>query len=349
MARYRGVIVGALPLPVGGVSTFIYRLLENVLTNNDVVIDLYPSDSKVRTANQVPISTCRGSSIQRFACLFIFLLRNQYSFVHFNFSTLKALFGFLILPKKSKWILTLHNGGIAEEYERGNKLTKWILKRAIKRFDVVHSISESQRSFYDHFQYQSQLVEHFSTYIRPSKQLSPQLPTSISEWLKLHKSKHRKILLSSGYWRSVYNFEEMIRFLASESGQLFAGIIVIYGEQSARLISELKTEYSNIENLLITNSWSQEVFLELQMSVDFYVRLNSEDSFGIAVADAVTLGVKVLASDVCERYPGTIIFPISEIENWHLYLNSEPNVNFAIASEDLDSQNALRQLYNKLS
>jgi len=55
---------------------------------------------------------------------------------------------------------------------------------------------------------------------------------------------------------------------------------------------------------------------------DLFVRPTSTDSFGISVAEAISMGIPAIASDVCERAKGTITFQsrntkefITKIEN----------------------------------
>ena len=51
-------------------------------------------------------------------------------------------------------------------------------------------------------------------------------------------------------------------------------------------------------------------------SVDCFVRPTSTDSYGISVAEAINVGVPSIASDVCEREEGTIIFKSRDIDDF---------------------------------
>jgi len=40
--------------------------------------------------------------------------------------------------------------------------------------------------------------------------------------------------------------------------------------------------------------------------------MNSADSFGLAVAEAIDSGLNVIATNVCERYPGTYLIEVDD-------------------------------------
>ncbi|MGV8261144.1 hypothetical protein, partial [Pseudomonas aeruginosa] len=71
-------------------------------------------------------------------------------------------------------------------------------------------------------------------------------------------------------------------------------------------------ERTNSERVKIFWNCSQTTFNHALSRASVYLRPTSKDSFGVAVADAVELGVPGVASDVCKRYPGAGLFPVDD-------------------------------------
>jgi len=83
---------------------------------------------------------------------------------------------------------------------------------------------------------------------------------------------------------------------------------VIYLQGKLKFLREkLKDMMHTHDFLHVFDSQSEDLFNQCLAQSDCLLRLNSVDSFGIAVADAITLDVPVVASDVCERFPGAVI------------------------------------------
>jgi hypothetical protein len=77
------------------------------------------------------------------------------------------------------------------------------------------------------------------------------------------------------------------------------------------------------ENIAIIEQCTGDEFLERILEHDIYVRMNTVDSMGIAVCDALHLGVRVIASDVCDRPKGTVLFSNGDKLEFFNTLNRE--------------------------
>ena len=82
--------------------------------------------------------------------------------------------------------------------------------------------------------------------------------------------------------------------------------------------------------------------------VDVFVRPTTSDSYGISVEEAIDAGITSIASDVCERAKGAILF---EAENIDDFVSKLKNYR-SYKKTDVVSTNALEiivDIYNELS
>lgn len=138
-------VVGGLPKPIGGVTSFIYRLAGANLV--DSVIDIYPESEK-----KIPISFSGHVFFQKnlfqffFNCFFGFFgfFNNLF---HFNFSNPRSLIFFILLPKyKNEFHLTLHHGELSISSERF--FINFIHSFSLNKIDFIYALSKSQKEFY---------------------------------------------------------------------------------------------------------------------------------------------------------------------------------------------------------
>lgn len=306
MDERRVIIVGGLPAPVGGVTSYISRLVHLVPELFSEIFDLYPDENKGRTPGGVGFTQFNGP----FSIEFIFRLFKERTTIHYNFSTLRSvlLFLFIFKPKRSRWILTLHNGSLGENdlvIDCKSWARRKFAKFALAKFDKVIAISSAQKRLYESLKIDEDKIIILPTYVplQPSfDEMSPEL-VKYQDFVS-HNSGCLNILMN-GYGTPIYRFEDLISFIQSNDGYTLT--IALYGHIDHSYIGYLKKLSEGLPVLFVF-SLSQEEFSYVLMDCDIYVRANSVDSFGIVVADAVVNGKYVIATDVCRRFPGAYLY-----------------------------------------
>ncbi|WP_457862546.1 glycosyltransferase [Pseudomonas aeruginosa] len=291
------IVIGGFPDPVGGVTAFVSRLAENNMVSE--VIDIYPSPSK-----SVP-SEFKGRVVFRkgFTGFLSYYLANHRQWagrlLHFNFSTSRAIVFFLVLPKfASEFSLMLHHGSLQVKSSR-----KWLYRAALSRLDYVFCMNEGYRQFYRGLGVPEEKMRLVSSYIK-----IPPLSSIVEPRKDIEQFfDGSRVLVASGYPSSLYNHEWCIDYVSAREGLKLA--IFLYGSGDALRNIE---ERANSERVKIFWNCSQATFNHALSRASVYLRPTSKDSFGVAVADAVELGVPVVASDVCKRYPGAGLFPVDD-------------------------------------
>lgn len=295
------VVIGAIPEPIGGVSEFVYRLAcKDKGERISRIVDLYPENNKKRLPPGVShLVGPRG--MFRFPWLWGVLLFSRCGVLHFNFSSTRILFLFLLFPKRIgvKWFLTLHNGSL----KKPKILPYWLFRFVLSRFTLIFSLSEVQYKFYLRSGVDENKIRKGSSYIF-LKEESEVDDVVYRRW-KNKAEKFRVNYVASGYATAIYNHIWSLEKLSTMKDCSLS--LFLYGDRDQAVWNEIQ-KYSSFENIEIFWKVDGSTFNKILSEADVYLRPNSVDSFGIAVADAVNFGVKVIASDVCERYPGAQTF-----------------------------------------
>lgn len=300
-------LIGRLPAEneVGGITTFIYNLSDKYKTYIDKVIDLYPSKNKIMPKGTL-CKCLSGNILVRIVKLYM-LNFNSNKIYHYNFSTFNGIIPLIIFPKlkNSKWILTLHNGEQSEKFNKSKLLKRSIVKIVLKRFDLVTVISKKQFDFYSNIVQKNKLVF-----------ISPYVKTSNS--IKLNKNLDKVVhLLISGYPIEIYRHIETLMVLNSlwESGFIFKLNLCIYGFDTENLLKDIQKIIKNNHNISYYSHIDKNAFDNILDNTDIYIRMNSVDSFGLVVAEAIEKGIIVIATNTCERHEGAYLLDVDDFVN----------------------------------
>lgn len=312
-------IVGGIPRPVGGVTTFIHRLVDLYPAMIGNVLDLYPEPDKQKISVKHQVVP-KGSLIW----LFWYFFLNVRGAVYFNFSGPRGLLALALLPKlgKSRWSLTLHNGELVQP--RNGSLVGYLMKRGLQKCDLLGVISEKQKNFYLGSGVNSNRIVMISTFVprdwaavtAPSES---ELPEYVS-WLQ----EGCKIFVVSGYPTKIYQHIEILEIFKElkKSGEDTIRLaLFLYGSDSDGLLTQIRQDVfeSNCAHLYWATGEDQ--FLSALKLSSGYIRMNRVDSFGIAVADAISLNVPVLATNVCERHPGAILVTPDDFDGVRTFIS----------------------------
>lgn len=286
-------VVGGIPEPVGGVTTFLSRLIQ-ADQRVEALYDLYPSQNKKLPTNYSGEYIYFHSKWMTLAKLWIDCFFSKRRIFHFNFSTPRALSLLFFLPKfKSKWIVTLHHGNL-------NSSMSWVERRVLTRkIDFACYLGKRQAEWYGKYIGEEKMIAS-SSYV-PAVLCEPEV--EVKRNIENLRERFSTIYVCSGYPRKLYNHEMAVEFIVTQPNA--ALICCIYGDGSEK--ERLKELSLKVGNFILFDSLLEGDFNYILASSDFYLRLNSEDSFGIAVADAVNFGVTTIATNVCDRYAGAVL------------------------------------------
>ena len=291
------IIIGGIPNPIGGVTTFLSRLIKAYSQYVVMLLDLYPSEDKRIPKNFSGHYKLAKNKIIAIFLVFITQLKYRNKDFFFNFSSGNSLAFFIFLPKmNNEWSLMLHHGHLS------SKLPRFITRSILNKFDRIYALNQRQEEFYRGFKSDLNIIQETS-YVPASL-----IDINDIEKLLLNSVKESgfKVVLGSGFPRALYQHHLLINLInENKNTYLF---LFLYGE------GELKQELLNLNHprIKVFIDKDEDIFNYYLSNADLYVRPTLEDSFGIACADAVEFGVPVIASDVCKRYSGVQVYNTEE-------------------------------------
>lgn len=288
------IVVGGVPSPIGGVTTFVRRYSCNRDNAVKKIIDFYPGKK-----DPLPLH-CQDKHkvVSGVVGLVLWFLFSRHScsekHVFFNFSTPRACLIFLALPKRrcEQWSLMLHHGKLSLE----SSFQKILIKSAIKKIDKIRHISENQKIFYKSLGVSDKNLAIDTSYCPPLDHVDDN--AALKKILELRRT-FQSLTLISGFPTKLYNIRKAIEAFMTMNAEDDALCIFIYGP------GELREEFhyltKNADNIIIFDGFNETYFNTFLKNSDLFLRLTEVESVGIAVWDANFWRVKILASDVCPR------------------------------------------------
>lgn len=291
ISNIKRAVVGCLPHPLGGVSSFVYRLAEKNMVS--VVIDTYPSNCKLET------NFYSGDVVfkKNLLYLFFYLAFNKISnIIFFNFSTIRSLFLTLFIPKRGIiFELMLHNGVINKQ-----NYPRFIVRFLLNKFDVIYAIGNVQYQYYKSLELDCNVVLSTSLLLLDNFSNNQ---TNFNYKYPAQSNK-QKIVAFSGNLRSEYNLLLMLNYAKQRPNLLFAFFLYDMTESEFnKILSDFKLMNCSFYKDLLPF----DLISNLQKCTHL-IRPTTIDSFGLITAEAVQSGVKVLATDICERYRGVYLY-----------------------------------------
>ncbi len=316
-------IVGPLPEPIGGVSSHIARLAAFLVAHKMrcSIIDAYPSGKKVAVRGvEHHVTDSLGSplGIPRFLYA---LSRMRCDVVHFHYSRISGWFLLVLLMLKQEraFVLTLHHGDQAGVFENARWPTRFLAARALRRMDIIVTLSEEQAAFYRTLGVAPGRLSRWSVAlplnISPDASL---LPESLQELRAFEDGGDETLLMTSGYPTESYRYEYCLELLDSLSSTSSCRLIVsLYGKASnAGYADALRRRLAEHPRVILVDPLPAAAFLALLAKASLYLRPSTIDSYGLVITDAIDVGTPCLASDICDRDPRCDTFPVANKQSF---------------------------------
>lgn len=314
----RVLLIGGLPRPSGGVTVFLGRLVNQIGHDVDFhVLDIHAGEKEPTLAKTLKVAPRNPWLRALWMVWKICTFRGD--IVHFNYSGCHALVALALLPKLGRrFFVTLHNGSQISILE---KLPDWkisLVQRGAKKINIAFSLCDDHAQLYRRLQVEEDRLIHTKSQI-PAGNVEPSF---VDERHANLRKRFKHLVISSGHVNRTYNFEFLVRYVNEHAD--CAGMLFFYGEHIDEVyLAELRALMRDQERFAIYFHQSEATFLGAMATSDAYLRPTHVDSWGIAVADAVAMGIPAVASDVCERASGSIKCISVDYISFARILNSE--------------------------
>lgn len=302
----RIALIGTYPPPIGGVSIHIYRL-SKALTQQGMEIVVYDTSASSKEDGVLP-----GVGRRK---LFFKLLSSRTRIVHYHNHdwTMRALLLLLKVFSK-KVIFTLHS--FRDDLQAASLLNKFLIHFVARWGDYFIATNSDIKEKLILIGTNPNKIKLIPAFLPPN--LSEEAFGSLPDFANTFMKTHEPLISANAYRISFFGGQDLygidlcvdlchaLKKDWPKVGLIFClptvGDTAYYSKLQAR-IHDL-----DIDNnfLFVTEPVSLPHILEQS---NLFIRPTNTDSYGVSVAEALYLGTPAIASDVCERPTGTILFP----------------------------------------
>lgn len=311
-----------VPPPYGGVSVYLMRLIMRLNKEGISTGGYYSAGNNDEELKKSPLFDrfewdTRMSRLRRFYLHIrrIWRASKEYKIIHFHGQEMLFLPALILIFGRSKIVVTVHNSMIVDFYYNTSFLNRWGF-RYLARNDVQWiAVSEDARN---------ELLKLPLSFKRKIVVIPAYVPdvssfTPLPNEMLSYCSNHEKVI--SFYGRSfmvykgkdVYGFRDMIRAYSQlkNTSSFSVGLILCISEttdtESLNKLHEYASSYL-VDKDIYWQLGGIKGIRAIWKASDVYVRPTFTDGDSVSVRDALAEGTSVVASDVCERPAGTILY-----------------------------------------
>ncbi|QZY55332.1 glycosyltransferase [Crassaminicella profunda] len=319
MKKKKVIIIGPYPPPIGGISVHIARLSRYLRECGFkyTVIDESKEIKNFVIPNYEQVNNLRvwiGKSI--FSC--------KNSIIHYHSRNWYDMFLFCLVSKihRLKLIVTLHS--FREEPSKFNLFKKLSFKYCIRNVTHFIAVGENEKDKLVRYKCDINKISVIPAFIVPRYDIKDDklIPNLVWNYMK-----GNDINISANAFKiSFYNKEDLYGIdmcinlcyrLKKEYKNKKIGFVFCLPEiGDHNYFEKVKKEIKkkNIENSFLFVNERIPLYPVLRKS-DIFIRPTNTDSYGVSIAEAIYYDIPSIASDVCDRPQGTILFKSRDQED----------------------------------
>lgn len=309
------LLTGSYAPPYGGASVYVKRLFDYLVREGHSchVFDIFNDCSCPGPSGVFRVGTKSRMYLK-------ILCAAKYDIIHINESMWKHRAVLIILAKLkgSQSVLTLHS--FRDTVKTLGWLDLLMLKYVLKHVNAIISPGKNEMEAVYQWYPDRKAMVMITPFIPPEMtDVEPKLP----ETLEAFYSKYPTVISANGSNLNFYKGADIYGLdLMVELCHLLMArqdVAVVYCQTGANDPEYLANIRSRIDTYGMTERFfifTEEVaFWRVIAKSKVFIRPTRTDSFGISVAEGILLGVPTVASDVCERPEGTVLFKTGDLED----------------------------------
>ena len=303
-------LIGSYPPPYGGISVHISRLKEKIKDKGYECVVYAPRTHKKGVEKNVK----RIKSVKRWMFRYFFHAEEDIIHQHNPSWQMRIMMGLMGLLGK-KTIVSIHGESLRDSLKEGSSLKKETIKFALRHTPYIIVLNPKTKELVLSLQVKPERVKVIPSFIPPviKEEEIAQIPNEAWHFIKTHTpiiaANAFKIKFYNDY--DLYGIDMCVDLCANlkndypEIGLVFSlpdiGDYEYFQELNNRIVRK------GIEGnfLFVTRPYP---FYPILMNSDVFVRPTNIDGYGISIAEAIYFKIPALASDVCVRPEGTILF-----------------------------------------
>jgi glycosyltransferase involved in cell wall biosynthesis len=288
--------VGPLPPPLGGISVFLYRLKKNNKTER--VID--------------------ETMLNKWQFIKLLLQKDKH-FIYHSPSFKRRLLVFLLCSLMgNKFTIVSHGDGLKDSYIRSNIFVKYSIKKMLKKATKIQTVNHNLANFLiENIKIEKCKIHIQHAFLPPPIEDEEKIIVTYSKELTDFIKEHSPIVIANasnivwyqGY--DLYGLDMCVQLIAElkkeypDIGMIFA-LAKIGDEEYFKKLNKLIDDLKIKENIHFLTG--QKELWPLFKQADVMVRPTNTDGDAVSIREALYFNCATVASDVCDRPEGTIVF-----------------------------------------
>lgn len=305
----QNIHIGPFPPPVGGISVYLYRLSKIERNSHFIDIKQFKNHKKFR----------------------IWIIKQIFSFKKKNFiyhsHSLNFRLYFFILSYLSihSFSLVIHGISLINQYEQSNGFLKFMIKQMLNKAKFIQVINPDYKKFIRNIGVKNKSIIVKNAFLPPPAEEESTIIKSYENELKKFLENKHPILVANAYSLVFYNNTDLygldlcvdlVKLLKKDYPEL--GFIFALADEKGN-ISYLTKMKEKITNLKINYNFyfmtGHKELWPIFKRVDLMIRPTFIDGYGVSVAEALYFNCPAIASNVCQRPEGTILFKNRDLED----------------------------------
>lgn len=352
--------IGTVPPPYGGISVYIKRLISNLTKDGYKVGGYYVPDIVNKEFNSSPLFE-KWTWFETYKYpikIWKFLnTARKYKIFHSHCSlemmsylwTVKFLFSKHI-------IITVHNSMVCNYYKKTNFINRFFINRMLQTDKVTWiAVSKEGKEQLESLPVKSKSpIIVIPAYI-PIEQ-KEHLP--LSDSMQSYIDSHNRIISFYGHsfmlngGEDVYGFESALRMYAEicrqkeNIGMIFC-IAEIREKEKIEALHRIAVELS-INDKIYWQIGAISNIKSLWRQTHIYIRPTSTDGDSVAIREVLDEGAIVIASDVCTRPIGVIVYKYNDLNDFIKKVKENLNTPKNEVHYNYESYNKMKAIYDRI-
>lgn len=301
-------IIGSCPPPLGGISVYIYRYKRKLESEGESV---------------EVIDTSRMSHAKRMLNMIRLMLIPENFYIQFNSYDFPMMIAMLMRPFPAKITFYHHGHGILD---RVSTLKRMIFKRFLKRVDECLYVGPHLPDFYrkQGFVPDSNKMRVQSAFLPPPPEDEQAIWQTYDQPTLKFIDLHQPLIVANAFKLVFYNGVELYGLdmcidLIAKLKKLHPDVGLIFALAEIGDNNYFDTMRARMDELEISDNihfiMGQKELWPMFKKADLMVRPTCVDGYGISIAEALYFGCPAVASNVCSRADGAIIFDNRDFED----------------------------------
>ncbi|PEY37709.1 glycosyltransferase [Bacillus cereus] len=315
----RIVMIAPYPPPIGGVSVHVKRM-KRYLEGKGIVCSVYNEAKREDSTNQV-------YKIDRYVKFIWRIPFLKYDILHFHSPDIRIrmLLGFYKMFNK-RIILTVHGESLYLQLKNAGRLKRFFLIHSLRRIDKVICVNARNTEELLNLGFPEKNVMTLPAYVHPitTQRDEAEIPNEVWDFIQ----KKSFLICANGCIRilnekDVYGFDILIQLLKrlhalGIKASLLVAVLDVEGQNKYEKLyyQKLKDQINeyHLANYIFFYEVKDTEFYPILKKSDLFIRPTVMDGYGVSIAEAIYFGIPAIASDVCKRPEGSILFSSQDVD-----------------------------------